>query len=156
MKRVHPSDRDLERFVEGDLEIDAAVRVALHIDSCTACANRVVLIDPLSVAFASVDDPTVPADLAAGALERVDRTDLAPPAPVVAAALFMAAAVLSLVAGGPEMLAHGAAAARALGAALGAWSSHTTALGSLWMVTAGMLFAASVVAVRSLDARKLP
>ena len=56
----HLTESLLERFVAGNLESRVSEEVALHIDDCATCSNRAIALDPLSSAFAAIDDPPIP------------------------------------------------------------------------------------------------
>lgn len=78
----HPSESTLHRFAAAELGDHLAAHVAAHVDVCPRCANVVRLHDPLTRAFASVDDLPVPPELLARVLAAVER----PPVPAEAAA----------------------------------------------------------------------
>ena len=71
MTWAHPPTQLLTAFAMGALdesEEDEAVRVALHLDDCPACAAQAASLDPMAYVFASVDAPDVPTDLAAAVM----------------------------------------------------------------------------------------
>jgi len=131
----HLPDELLGRFAGGDLSTDEAARVALHLDACPLCAGRATALDPLSPAFASVDDPPVPEGLEDAILAAAARP-LARIAAVwpVAAALLAAAAVLLVVGGDPAGLVasggHLAGAVLVAGSMVGADLSLPILLGA--------------------------
>lgn len=69
----HPSESTLHRFASAELGDHLAAHVAAHVDACPRCANVVRLHDPLTRAFASVDDLPVPPELLARVLAAVER-----------------------------------------------------------------------------------
>lgn len=101
----HHIDADrLAAFVSGTLREPDAVEVALHLDDCPACANRAVGLEPLAAAFASVDDPRVPRELAAEVLHRAAQEPARPTLPVelvVGSLLIAAATTLAWLGGQP-------------------------------------------------------
>lgn len=114
----------LARFVAGELGDHAAAQVALHLDDCSACANLAREADPLARAFASVDDPDVPAGLVQAVLRADAARAAAAPQRLVdlglAATLVGSALTLSALAAGPlgsaarlrvvfDLVAHGMA-----------------------------------------------
>ena len=128
----HPSAHELGRFVEGDLTDDVAVSVALHLDDCPACATHVASLDPLSTAFASVDDPPVPGVL-----------------------LGLGTALLFLAGGPTQTLAGMGTTFRALLTVVEVLASEGGAtLLVTWAATAAMVLAAAVVTARSIDLRR--
>jgi anti-sigma factor RsiW len=58
----------LNAFVDGTVDEHLAVEIAVHLDGCAHCATRASVLEPLSAAFASCDDPEVPEDLAMAVL----------------------------------------------------------------------------------------
>ncbi|MEN0068185.1 MAG: hypothetical protein AAGA48_39045 [Myxococcota bacterium] len=70
---LHIPDDVLECFVLGDLDEERAVQVATHIDECSFCANRAAAIEPLGLAFASVEDPELPETFKANVLAELNR-----------------------------------------------------------------------------------
>jgi hypothetical protein len=73
----HPSEPTLHRFAAAELGDHLAAHVAAHVDVCSRCANVVRLHDPLTRAFASVDDVPVPPELLARVLAAVERSPMA-------------------------------------------------------------------------------
>lgn len=136
----HPPDALLDAFALGEVGDHVAVALAEHVDACARCRARVLAADPLTQAFASVDDPPVPDDLVTRVLAAARA---APPvtAPRAAtwwhgAALLALAACLVLPAARPAALV---AAARELGGAL-----HVASMlaAKPWLAPALALFAA--------------
>lgn len=103
----HVGDDVLRRFVDGDMDDNLATEVALHLDECPECANRANLVDPLASAFAAVEDPPLPLELASRveqALAQVSSPVARRPdvlSPVLGGVLFAAAAVLLWLGGDP-------------------------------------------------------
>ncbi|TNE87736.1 MAG: hypothetical protein EP330_17400 [Deltaproteobacteria bacterium] len=60
---AHVPEDLLVAFVEGELDESLGIHIAEHLDGCPACATQVAALEPLAVAFASVDDPVLPIDL---------------------------------------------------------------------------------------------
>jgi len=92
-------------FVEGDVGEHVAVHIAEHIDTCPACATRAASLEPLGPAFASMDDPPVPADLVDAVLAEF-HTEERPPVTelMVGGALLGAAGILAMVTQHPVTL----------------------------------------------------
>ncbi|MCB9680924.1 MAG: hypothetical protein H6733_05580 [Alphaproteobacteria bacterium] len=126
----HPDTALLQAFVDGTLGEHTAVHVALHLDDCPLCANQVLQLDPLSQAFASVDDPVVPAALVGDVLAAA-ATPLAP------------VPWIELVVG-TVLLAAAAASTMAAGGLVGWWSRARTLIEVLTSVTADVLAQPSV------------
>lgn len=160
MTPTHPPHDVLERFVLGDLGDHTAAHVAMHLDDCPACANVVRELDPLSAAFASMDDPVVPD----GLVEAILAADAGlAPTPVVAdtpwteilagAAMLMVAA--GVAAGGPLLeLADAWDRLRVVGDAWGTLTAHVGAeplLVATMAFTTGLATAAAIVAARLPD-----
>lgn len=108
----HVTDELLQRFVSGRLDEEVAVAVAMHIDECPWCCTRAASNEPLHAAFASIEDPACPVDLADDILAALSEPALAPPperlplAELGAAGLLLAAAASLLIAlGDPAGLA---------------------------------------------------
>ncbi|MEM6929649.1 MAG: zf-HC2 domain-containing protein [Myxococcota bacterium] len=97
----HISDAVLDRFVAGDLDEAEAVSVARHLDECVSCTNRSVAREPLSAAFAAVEDPEVPEDFAASVLAELDRPQLPLMELGVGLGLLLSAAGLIFLVDGP-------------------------------------------------------
>jgi len=165
MKRDHPSDEIIERFARGELLGRVVLDVALHVDDCVACAARATAADPMSPAFASIDDPVLPRGLIDTILE-VDRRSHRPaPEPAIAAGLLAMAALVLVLAGNPTgFLARGAAGMKAIltasdtllahlqGLVPGGQAAAISTLASALL--AGMLLVFSVATARRLEARR--
>ncbi len=135
-----------------------AVRIALHLDDCPACAARAAAAEPLAHVFASDDAPAVPADLVAAVLVAVDAPEAPREAPrfrhtaevAVASSLLVAAFALLVLLGAPgELLVGGLALVGALaatGASLAASMASPVATATF---IAGVGLAASVATVRN-------
>ena len=98
----HVPDDLLMSFVEGDISEELAIHIGLHLDGCPQCSARAVNMDPLATAFASIDDPIPPPDLA----EHVILALNAPPRSShvefwLGGTLLAAAALLSVMVGDP-------------------------------------------------------
>lgn len=149
---THVHEDLLTRFVTGDLEDAVGVAVAEHLDACPRCAARAAVLEPLTHAFAAVEDPRLPVGLA-DAIIAADRAPALPPAPaamptpstaavLLPAGVLVALAGLLLVAGGSPAAAAAEAAVtvRAILVALG-----TVEL-ALTTTTLGMAFTAMAAA----------
>lgn len=118
----HVSDELLHEFVLGDLDEALAVRIALHLDACPACAARAARSEPLATAFAAVDDPLTP-DLTSAVLAELRRPEhRLNPELLVGSGLLAGALLLTALVGQP-LAAFGQAgqvleAARSLARAL--------------------------------------
>lgn len=97
----HVPDELLTSFVHGDVGEQIAIHVAKHVDDCPACATRAAALEPLAAAFAAVDDPVAPDDLADVILARYEEPQRGPAAEVVVG-LGMLAAAAALIAGTSE------------------------------------------------------
>ncbi len=53
----------LQSFIDGDVGEQVAIHIAEHIDECPRCLNRATAMEPLALAFSSLDDPEAPDDL---------------------------------------------------------------------------------------------
>ena len=99
----------LSDFVAGELADDVAVAVAEHLDRCAHCATRAAHLEPLAAAFASVDDPVVPAELAPAILRVVQAPPSTPRREVaVGVVLLVAAAGLAATSMDPSTVAQDA------------------------------------------------
>ena len=147
--RPHLSDDILKRFAEGAIQGPVAVEVADHLDVCTACANRAALLDPLTSAFASLDEPAPPAALqhvVERALQEASRPQTSPWPPVLGLGFIFAAAVLSVSSGEALNLLRSAFTF--------AWALVVSAtsvvrvlpMGSLGLVGAAVILAGSIAA----------
>ena len=98
----HVPDDLLASFVDGNLDEAVACAIAEHLDACVACNNRAVAREPLAAAFAAVDDPRIPADLADVILAEAARPERGPTVEIaIGTALLAVAAVLALAGGVP-------------------------------------------------------
>ena len=147
MSGTHVPDALLERFALGDVEESVAVAIAQHLDACGRCSTRAASLEPLAIAFASVDDPPVPPMLAEEVLAALREAPLSRPEPAIAAGL-MALAFLALVASGdPASAVVGVARVlRALAVAsqvlleqIAHFAPHTTLLAALLMMASAWL-----------------
>ena len=91
----HLSQPVLQSFVHGDLSTEQAVECAAHLDDCPDCATRWALAEPLSLAFAAVDDPVVPPDLEGVILARLKQPPTLMDEPPITE-LLLSAALLGL------------------------------------------------------------
>jgi Anti-sigma factor len=156
---AHPPHALLAAFAAGELDDAEAVSVALHLDECPACAAAATGLDPLSAAFASVDDPPVPDDLEAAVLAAASRPAGAPGPRslqlLVAAGLLSAAASLLVVLGAPGQLLVGSVA---LAGALAATAASLAATVGPPVATAtflaGVGVAAGIVGVQRRSGRR--
>ena len=152
MSWQHPSLDELDRFLLGEVPETDAVRIAVHIDECVACASAATAADPLAAAFASVDDPLVPNGLAEDVHEALRRPPTVGPEPAVAGMLLVAAAAVFVALGSPTgMVADGLVAARAIGTALGAVASRLGDPTPYWTIGALMLLIAGTWTARRLE-----
>ncbi|MCB9759386.1 MAG: hypothetical protein H6739_06060 [Alphaproteobacteria bacterium] len=120
----HITDDLLRRFVEGYLDEPVAVAVAEHLDGCPLCCTRAAAAEPLSQAFAAVDDPVCPPDLVDDILAALEAPTPERPLPraelLAASALLSAAALLLFGLGDPAgLLAELALGMSATATALG-------------------------------------
>lgn len=165
MTWAHPPADLLTAFATGSLDGSdgaEAVRVALHLDDCPACAARAASLEPLAHVFASVDAPAVPADLAAAVLMAADAPEAPRRSPrfrhtaevAVAGSLLCAAFALLVLLGAPgELIVGGLALVGALaatGASLAASMASPVATATF---IAGVGLAASVATVRNRSTR---
>lgn len=74
----HVPEDLLSAFVDGDMGEQLAVHIAEHLDACPSCGARATGLEPLAAAFASVDDPIPPDDLAEAVLAIVAQPERAP------------------------------------------------------------------------------
>ena len=150
---LHPDDTVLMAFVMGDLATDEAVPVALHLDECPHCAARVAGLDPLTHAFAAVDDPVLPEGLVEAILEhdvlaqnpRDGVHDLRQE-PLVAVALMAASTLLFLALGQPaEVVASVVSTAQLAGTVASPLAAALDAVTLAWSVMGVCAFVAAVV-----------
>jgi len=93
MSQHVPSDL-LAAFVDGDVGEHVAVHIAQHIDDCPGCATKAASLEPLAPAFASMDDPPVPDDLADQIVRRLQAREGAPTLELLIGGGLMTAAAL--------------------------------------------------------------
>ena len=109
---THVPDDLLSDFSQGEVDEQLAVHIALHLDSCPACATRAASMNPLASAFASIPDPVMPAGLTAAILEQATLPSQEPFTElIIGGALMGVAAALVVLFGDPlgSMLHFGAA-----------------------------------------------
>lgn len=107
----HITEDLLKRFVDGDVDEAVAIAVGRHLDDCARCATHAASIEPLAAAFASLDDPFVPPDLADQVVEAWHRSQAyhhevrTPATELVASSILLSiAAALLLLLGDPAGL----------------------------------------------------
>lgn len=155
MSWTHLPDDVLARFVAGDLDTLESVRVALHLDECPACAARASAAEPLAQAFASLDDPLPPLDLAPAVVERAlaqrprpERT----PAPLVAGGLLVAALAVLVLLGAPgELWARAHTILAAAGSVARSTDLPVGLVTPIWAAAAMFTFAAAAMTGRRLE-----
>lgn len=127
----HVPEDLLISFVEGDVGEQLAVHIAEHVDACPVCSTRAAGLEPLAAAFASLEDPATPDNLARSVLAAVAEPEPVPTAEIaLGASLLVAATILATMVKSPVGLAidlgfalHAMiGVARALAAGLGASS----------------------------------
>lgn len=151
---THPNQEILSRFSQGELDEEAAVLVALHLDDCPRCASTAARQDPLDLAFAAVEEPAVPAELAEQVLEAASAPIRSGPEVIVAAMLFLAGLSVLLLGGSPaELLSRAILVLRALSAMTSTVLGHG-GLVLFWLGLASALLGLSIVAIRRLDSRR--
>ena len=153
----------LAAFVEGDVGEHLAEHIADHLDSCPRCATVAASLEPLSAAFAALDDPEPPADLVAAVLDAAAEPDPVPVTELVlGGALLAAAAVVASVLGNPIGLAtEFGVVVSALGdgaraAATGLAGSGLTLSASLIVVLAGLALTARLATPNAMSALSDP
>ena len=137
MMGAHPDDAVLLSFVLGDLSQGEAISVALHLDGCPHCAARAAGLDPLTHAFAAVEDPALPEGLVESILERDavepvrdGKTHDLRQEPLVAVALMAASTLLFLALGQPaEVMASVVSTAQLAGSVLMVKKVETVTVG---------------------------
>ncbi len=155
MSGAHVPTELLERFAEGDVEDRVAVEIARHLDACSRCATRAAALEPLSAAFASVDDPELPRGLVSEILQAVDQRPRATPEPAIAAGLMALAFLLLLFGGAPADLVIGAARAiKAIGTASRVLLEQALWLAPYFTVLTAILLAASAWLARSIELQR--
>ena len=126
----------LTSFLEGDVSEQVAIHIAEHIDECPRCLNRATAMEPLALAFASLDDPEPPDDLVESILILAAEPDRLPSAEMmVGAGLLGFAGLLVGVTGNPVGLVVELgivlSAVAGIGRALAEGLVHTGALASI-------------------------
>jgi hypothetical protein len=125
LKGRHPAPDVIDSFLAGEVDEETAVRVAEHLDSCTACRQISFMEDDLHGELVGADERAeAPDGLASEILlahaqdvERSGRT------PVIAMALIAAAGLVFASVGNPSgLFSEGAAWSRGLSMAAGAVS----------------------------------
>lgn len=164
MTHTHPDDATLQAFALGEMESERAVAVALHIDECPRCAVRVAGADPLTYAFAAVEEPVLPEGLiddilaADAQLAQAGRGRHAPldlrREPMVALALMAASTLLFLALGRPtEILSTAVSTAQAAGTMATPLTAALDAVTVLWTLLGAGAFVAAVVVAQRRDLR---
>jgi anti-sigma factor RsiW len=98
----HVTDDLLRSFVDADVGEEMAVHIADHLDECPACATRAASLEPLATAFAAMEDPEPPPDLAASVLAAVQEPERLPIMEIgLGAGLLLSAALLTTAFGNP-------------------------------------------------------
>jgi hypothetical protein len=150
----HPTAETLRLFVDGTLVESEVVEVALHLDACPRCAQAAARQDPLDLAFAALDEPAHPPELAQAALAQASTPVKAGPEMIIATLLLLAGLGVLLVLGAPvELLTRAAVVLQALRATVSAVTAGG-GLELLWLGLAAALLLFSVIAARRLDARR--
>ncbi|NOY25159.1 MAG: hypothetical protein GXP62_04720 [Oligoflexia bacterium] len=157
MPWLHVPDALLASFVRGTLPDDEASSVALHIDDCGACQARATSADPLSQAFASVDEPALPTELITGVLARVETGGprLGAAVPAAGVGLAAAAALVLLLVGDPSSLLSGLGALiRAAEAILRAVDVPLALITPVWFAAAALSLAGAAITTRRMEGRE--
>ncbi len=151
MSPEHPDDALLTAFVLGDVSTELGVQIAHHLDGCPQCAARAAGLDPLTHAFAAVEDPELPEGLLATILERDAREsgrsvhDLRQE-PWVAVALLAASALVFVALGQPETVVSSVVStAQVAGAFATPLAAFLDAATLAWSVLGVCAFVAAVV-----------
>ena len=141
----------LKLFLQGELDDDAVVEVAMHLDSCPSCAATCARLDPLVAELSLLADPSPPADLAmeivaaANAPSSMQRADIA-----VGVSLIALAAILGLAVGDVlHPLFELGVLARV------AWSSAGHVVGSTLLLIAGTTLSTVVAIAAALGAARM-
>ncbi len=139
----HVPDGLLQAFVDGEVGEQLAVHIAEHIDSCPGCSTRATALEPLAAAFAAMEDPVPPSDLAMSVLATLGEPEPLPIKEVgVGVSLLLSAALLTTAFGNPLLDATD------VGAILGALGALSRGLsvsfGSFPMVLAAVTVLALV------------
>lgn len=155
MSGAHFAEARLRAFALGELDEREAVEIALHIDGCGRCAARAAVLEPLAAAFASVDDPELPAGLVADVLAAAPTRRGLGPEPAIAAGL-LALAFLLLVAGHAPtgLLVDLARTLEALGTTARVLLELLAAFAPWFTVLATVLLAACIWLARTLELQR--
>jgi anti-sigma factor RsiW len=154
----HVPEDLLAAFVDGDLDDVVAAHVAGHLDDCPACNARAIALDPLSSAFAAVDDPVIPAGLVAAVMaearapDRSARVELGVGFGLLGAACVMVLASGDVPARMIELVAFGQAALHGL---LAVARGPAAIQGVLSLVTVVVVGASLVVTRAAFPVRRL-
>ncbi len=155
MSGIHVPEALLQRFVIGDVEERVAIEIARHIDGCGLCATRATALEPLSAAFASVDDPETPPGLVESVLAHVDHRPRAAPEPAIAAGLMALAFLLLLAGGAPaELVVAGARLVGALTTLSRVAMEHLIWLAPYVTILSTILLVASAWLARSIELQR--
>ena len=136
----HVPEDLLTAFVEGDMGEQLAIHIAEHLDACPACATRAATMEPLAAAFAAMEDPVVPDDLAAAILDEFVRPE---PVPVTEIAL------------GFALLGAAAAVAATMGSPLGMAIEFGVVLDALATLGGGLITGLGAASTTILTLRTL-
>ena len=155
MSSRHLDEAVLHAFVACELDDTAAAQVAEHLDGCPACATQAATLDPLAAAFASVDDPVVPADLAQAVLERAQLPTRFGPEPAIAAALLGVAIVVLVLTGSPSQLLSTVATLLSTASTVtGALWLFPAAPTPLWLAAGALVLVTGALTTRQLELRR--
>lgn len=144
---THTPNELLHRFVQGEVDEDVAVAVAMHLDLCPRCATRAAAMEPLAQAFAAIDDPVTPPDLMDSVLRATSKPALPRPEPAqtglwASAGLLLGALCLLLILGDPaDLLAELASALGALDATLGVIAAQVQAISAPALALGAVIWA---------------
>ncbi|MBX2801209.1 MAG: hypothetical protein KTR31_26255 [Myxococcales bacterium] len=131
----HVPEDLLQSFVEGDVGEQLAIHIAEHIDECPSCATRATGMEPLAAAFAAMEDPVAPRELAHTVLAELRQPERVPVLEIgVGVGLLLCSAAMALALQSPLALAADFAVAlnavsalgRGLGATLGSLQTVLT------------------------------
>lgn len=141
---MHTPPELLARFVDGTLDEDVAVAVALHLDACPRCATRAASMEPLAPAFAAAEDPAVPPQLVRCILEEASAVPAVDPTQAgvqVSAVLLAASAGLLLLLGDPAgLVAELATLLGAVGTAAAALALSAQELGGTALLAGALVW----------------
>jgi anti-sigma factor RsiW len=101
----HVPEDLLAAFIAGEVGEHVAIHIAEHLDECPSCGTRAAGMEPLAAAFAAVDDPIPPEDLAQAVLNALERPDAMPVLEIAMGASLLAAAALVALLSNPLDLA---------------------------------------------------